>query len=79
MFHFSKSKYTSFIQCPKMLWLKTYRPELAEEDASAQDRMTKGNVVGDLAMGLFGAYIQCGRKCSKRPFHTRNFHNNSAA
>lgn len=56
MFHFSKSKYTSFIQCPKMLWLKTYRPELAEEDPSAQDRMTKGNVVGDLAMGLFGEY-----------------------
>ena len=56
MFHFSKSKYTSFIQCPKMLWLKTYRPELAEEDPSAQDRMTKGNIVGDLAMGLFGDY-----------------------
>ena len=56
MFHFSKSKYTSFIQCPKMLWLKTYHPELAEEDPAAQDRMTKGNVVGDLAMGLFGDY-----------------------
>lgn len=56
MFHFSKSRYTSFIQCPKMLWLKTYRPELAEEDPSAQERMTKGNVVGDLAMGLFGEY-----------------------
>ena len=56
MFHFSKSKYTSFIQCPKMLWLKTYHPELAVEDASAQDRMTKGNVVGDLAMGLFGDF-----------------------
>ena len=56
MFHFSKSKYTSFIQCPKMLWLKTYHPELAEEDPAAQDRMTKGNVIGDLAMGLFGEY-----------------------
>ncbi len=56
MFHFSKSKYTSFIQCPKMLWLKTYHPELAVEDASAQERMAKGNVVGDLAMGLFGDF-----------------------
>ena len=56
MFHFSKSKYTSFIQCPKMLWLKTYHPELAEEDPSAQNRMTKGNAVGDLAMGLFGEH-----------------------
>ena len=26
----SKSKYTRFCQCPKMLWLDTYRPELAE-------------------------------------------------
>ena len=56
MFHFSKSKYTSFIQCPKLLWLKTYHPELAEEDPSAQDRMNKGNVVGDLAMSLFGDF-----------------------
>ena len=39
-----------------MLWLKTYHPELAEEDSSAQDRMVKGNVIGDLAMGLFGEY-----------------------
>ena len=39
-----------------MLWLKTYHPELAEEDPSAQDRMNKGNVVGDLAMSLFGDY-----------------------
>ena len=56
MFYFSKSKYTSLVQCPKMLWLKTYHPELAEEDPSAQERMSKGNVVGDLAMGLFGTY-----------------------
>ena len=56
MFYFSKSKYTTFIQCPKMLWLQTYHPELAEVDASAQARMAKGNIVGDLAMGLFGAY-----------------------
>lgn len=56
MLHFSKSKYTSFIQCPKMLWLKTYHPELAEEDPAAKERMDKGNVVGDLAMGFFGEY-----------------------
>ena len=56
MFHFSKSKYTTFIRCPKMLWLNNYHPELAEDDPSAKDRMDKGNIVGDLAMGLFGAY-----------------------
>ena len=47
-----------------MLWLKTYRPELAEEDPSAQERMTKGNVVGDLAMGL-----HLFKKFVKRLFH----------
>ena len=56
MFFFSKSKYTSFVQCPKMLWLKKYHPEFAVEDPSVQERMQKGNEVGDLAMGLFGDY-----------------------
>lgn len=28
----SKSKYTRFCQCPKMLWLDTYHPELAVQD-----------------------------------------------
>lgn len=56
MFFFSKSKYTTFLQCPKMLWLKTYHPELADEDSAVQERMATGNVVGDLAMGLFGEY-----------------------
>ena len=50
MFHFSKSKYTALIQCPKMLWLKANRPKLAEKGPGAQDRTTKGNVVGDLAI-----------------------------
>lgn len=58
MFYFSKSKYTTFIQCPKMLWLKTYHPELAIEDSSVQDRMTKGNIIGDLAMQLFGEFTE---------------------
>lgn len=56
MFYFSKSKYTTFLQCPKMLWLKTYHPELAVEDEGAKERMKTGNEVGDLAMGLFGEF-----------------------
>lgn len=50
----SKSKYTRFCQCPKMLWLDTYRPELAIQDPALQRRFQEGNEVGDLAMGLLG-------------------------
>ena len=53
----SKSRYTSFCQCPKMLWLKTYRPELIPEDPSLQARFEKGNEVGELAKTLFGGFV----------------------
>ena len=52
----SKSKYTKFCQCDKALWLKTYRPELEVIDDATKARFEAGNVVGDLAMGLFGDY-----------------------
>ena len=52
----SKSRYTAFCQCPKLLWLKTYKPEEAPVDEALQARFEQGNVVGDLAMGLFGDY-----------------------
>ena len=52
----SKSKYTKFCQCDKALWLKTYRPELEVIDEATKARFEMGNVVGDLAMGLFGEY-----------------------
>lgn len=52
----SKSRYTLFRQCQKALWLKIYKPEEAEVDDSLQARFEQGNVVGDLAMGLFGDY-----------------------
>ena len=54
----SKSKFTKFCQCPKALWLSTYKPEEAIEDAGVQARFEKGNEVGDLAMGLFGNYVE---------------------
>lgn len=53
----SKSKYTAFCQCPKNLWLTVYHPELAKIDESLQARFEEGNIVGDLAMGLFGDFI----------------------
>lgn len=54
----SKSKYTRFCQCPKMLWLDTYRPELAVQDPALQRRFQEGNEVGDLAMGLLGNFVE---------------------
>jgi hypothetical protein len=46
----SKSRYTSFCQCPKNLWLKVYKPEEAKDDPALQARFEQGNEVGDLAM-----------------------------
>ena len=54
----SKSKYTRFCQCPKMLWLDTYRPGLAVQDPALQRRFQEGNEVGDLAMGLLGDFVE---------------------
>ena len=53
----SKSKYTTTWQCPKALWLKKYKPEELLIDENVKARMAAGNEVGDLAMSLFGDYI----------------------
>lgn len=53
----SKSKYTLFCQCPKALWMNTYKSEEAVVDPSLQARFEMGNVVGDLAMELLGPYV----------------------
>ena len=58
MFYFSKSKYCLAWQCPKLLWLSKYKPELKPEDPSLQARFDEGNVVGDMAMGLFGDFTE---------------------
>ncbi len=31
----SKSRYTAFCQCPKNLWLKVYKPEMAKASRQA--------------------------------------------
>ena len=54
----SKSRYTAFCQCPKNLWMKVYKPEEAPVDEALQARFEQGNEVGDLAMGLFGPYVE---------------------
>ena len=55
----SKSKYTTYCQCPKALWLRTYDPDKAAPvDEGAQARFATGNEVGDLAMQLFGDFVE---------------------
>ena len=54
----SKSKYCSAVQCPKMLWLKENKPEEFDEAVMNQTVLNNGNKVGDLAMGMFGDFVE---------------------
>ena len=58
MLYLSKSKYCNLWQCPKLLWLNKFKPEEKTEDPSLQARFDEGNAVGDLAMGLFGDFVE---------------------
>ena len=53
----SKSRYTLYRQCPKALWLRTYKPELCVISDALQQRFQAGSAVGDLAKGLFGNFV----------------------
>lgn len=57
-FNFSKSKYCGLWQCPKIAWLRKYKLDEITVDGSVIARMEAGNVVGDLAMGLFGDFVE---------------------
>lgn len=52
-FGLSKSKLTTFEQCPRRLWQQTHAPERAEVDEDQEARMAMGHTVGDIACGLF--------------------------
>ena len=56
--YLSKSKYCSAVQCPKMLWLKKNRPEEYDDSVMNDSVLETGNEVGDLAMGLFGDFVE---------------------
>ena len=58
----SKSRYTAFCQCSKLLWLRVNKPEEATVDADVDARFEQGNKVGDLAMKLFGDYTEADAK-----------------
>ena len=48
MKNLSKSKYTTYCQCPKALWLHIYKPEEQIIDPSVQARFEAGSEVGEL-------------------------------
>lgn len=58
MLYLSKSKYCGLWQCPKIAWLRKYKPDEVTIDESVLSRMENGNVVGDLAMELFGDFVE---------------------
>ncbi len=58
MLYLSKSKYCGLWQCPKIAWMRKYKPEEVTIDGSVESRMENGNIVGDLAMGLFGNFTE---------------------
>jgi len=45
----TKSRILHHRQCPKRLWLESYRPELAVQDDAATARMTAGTDAGEIA------------------------------
>lgn len=49
----SKSRIIAHRQCPKRLWLQTYRPELIPVDPGSAMRMEAGNHVGEVARTLY--------------------------
>ncbi len=56
--NFSKSKYCGLWQCPKIAWLRKYKPDEIKTNENIEERMRIGNVIGDLAMGIFGDYVE---------------------
>lgn len=56
--HFSKSKYTSGVQCPKICWMQRHMPEQFNQSVMNEAVLSTGNIVGDLAMGYYGSYTE---------------------
>ena len=58
MANLSKSKYITYCQCPKALWLKQYKSEEMVIDPLTQARFDAGTEVGELAKRLFGDFVE---------------------
>ena len=58
MIKISKSRYTTFVTCPKQFWLNFHKPELAAQtDAGLEFRFEQGHEVGEIALSLFEGVI----------------------
>ncbi len=53
--YYSKSKFVLFKECHKRLWLELFKKE-EKEEINNQQQLINGNLIGDLAMNLFGDY-----------------------
>ena len=70
----SKSKYTRFCQCPKMLWLDTYRPELAIQDLRFNVDFRK-ETSRRFGHGILGDFVETTAYCrreARHPFMLKN-------
>ena len=54
--YYSKSKFVEFYGCHKRLWLEYNKPQ-EKKEVNNEAQLINGNIVGDLAMGLFGDYF----------------------
>ena len=57
-YNISKSRYCSAVQCPKILWLKKNAPDVFDASVMKQAVLDTGSAIGDLAMDLFGDYVE---------------------
>ncbi|HVI41618.1 MAG TPA: hypothetical protein VM577_13280, partial [Anaerovoracaceae bacterium] len=56
--YISKSKYCKAVQCPKMLWMEMNKKELFDDSVMNEAILQQGSDVGDIAMGLFGDFVE---------------------
>jgi len=54
----SKSRYCKGIQCPKILWLDEHKSEAGDNSVMNKTVLDTGNMVGDMAMGYYGDYVE---------------------
>lgn len=54
----TKSRYCTYLHCPKHCYLDAYKSDQAAIDNQAQQRFEEGNLIGDMAMGYFGDFVE---------------------